>query len=272
MGVNKPRREEIAFYLSKENLDKYLKIYSANYIATKLFYPEFTSTAGTVIDRARAFGLATHSVSSASLLNTTRTEKLNTCLIKYGVDNPSKAEEIKDKKTKKALSVYGVKNVFQAEEIKNKSKDTMLEKYGVLNVGQFLSSKGSLSKFHKCISKVLEIHNINHKNEVYGKFIKYNEYLNKIYSPIVDIFIEDRKIVIECYGDFWHANPQLYKSTDIFNTWSGTMTAQEIWKKDAERVKQIESFGFSVYIVWEKDYHSNKQSCERDILNAIKKS
>ena len=40
MGVNKKRMETINQYLSKENLEKYLKIYSANYIAKKLFFPD----------------------------------------------------------------------------------------------------------------------------------------------------------------------------------------------------------------------------------------
>ena len=35
--------------------------------------------------------------------------------------------------------------------------------------------------------------------------------------------------------------------------------------------KHIESFGYHVIIVWERDYQHNKQVCERKLINAIKK-
>jgi len=58
-------------------------------------------------------------------------KKKKTCLEKYGVENPSQAEEIKEKKKRTSLKHYGFKNPSQAEEIKEKIKKTSLEKYGV---------------------------------------------------------------------------------------------------------------------------------------------
>ncbi|MGI0075872.1 MAG: DUF7487 domain-containing protein [Nitrosopumilaceae archaeon] len=50
---------------------------------------------------------------------------------KYGVENPSQSEEIKQKKKQIWLHKYGVENPSQSEEIKQKKKQTSVENYGV---------------------------------------------------------------------------------------------------------------------------------------------
>ena len=62
----------------------------------------------------------------------------DTCIKKYGVNNPNKAQEIKDKKKDTNLKRYGCENVLQNKEIQDKVKDTLKEKYGenVTNPGQ----------------------------------------------------------------------------------------------------------------------------------------
>ena len=63
-----------------------------------------------------------------------RIQKLKmTIYDKYGVDNISQVQEIKDKKTNTTLKNWGVENPFQSEEVKTKSKETCLEKYGFEN-------------------------------------------------------------------------------------------------------------------------------------------
>lgn len=54
-----------------------------------------------------------------------------TCLERYGVDNPSKVEDFKEKRTNTILGRFGVENAFQSEEIKEKIKQHYLDKYGV---------------------------------------------------------------------------------------------------------------------------------------------
>lgn len=273
MGINSKRQQEIDYYLSKSNLEKYLKEYSANYIATKLFYPDFTTTAGTVIDKAKSYGIKTHSISSSTYLQSVKNAKEKTNIKKYGCINPSQNESIKKKKENKAIQKYGHKNVFQSEEIKIKSRETCIKKYGVEYVGRsnlFQKKNARRSKFHQSVEKILNKNDIQFESEVYAKFLAYNEYYKKNYSPIVDILIEEYKIVIECNGDYWHANPKLYKPDDIFNTWKGQKKSSEIWGRDNLRAKQIENFGYKVITVWESDYRGNKQKFESDLINAIK--
>lgn len=69
-----------------------------------------------------------------------------TSLKKYGVDNPSKAEEIKIKKIQSSIHKYGTENVFQAEEVKEKSKQTCMNKYGVDNIFKSQEFKNTIRK------------------------------------------------------------------------------------------------------------------------------
>lgn len=274
MGSNvrsKERQAAIDKYLSKENLEQYLPQYSANYIAKKLFLPDFTSDANEVIKRAKRFGVPTHSIRESCFLSHVKESKRQKCQEKYGVDNPSQAQEIKDKKEQAALDRYGVINVFQAEEIKQKSRETCLEKYGTEYVAHIASFKsvGKRSKFHRQIEDILDKNHINYKSEVGCLCKAHNEYYDRIYSPIVDLYLFDNNIIIECYGDFWHANPTQYQASDTFDTFEGRKEAQEIWIKDRAREKQITDAGYILLVIWEAELKHNKQAVEQKILNAI---
>ncbi|GIU69097.1 MAG: hypothetical protein KatS3mg002_0333 [Candidatus Woesearchaeota archaeon] len=59
--------------------------------------------------------------------------KKETFLEKYGVDNPSKSDIVKEKIRQTFLERYGVEAPMQIDEIKEKAKKTNLEKYGVEN-------------------------------------------------------------------------------------------------------------------------------------------
>ena len=96
--------------------------------------------------------------------------------------------------------------------------------------------------------------------------------MQRNYSPIVDIVLKNYNIVIECYGDFWHANPKIYKSKDVFHTYTGAKTAKDIWNYDKTRIKHIESFGYKVLIIWESDYNSDIEKIKRNILRCCQKS
>lgn len=58
------------------------------------------------------------------------------CLEKYGVDNPSKAEEIKQKKIDTCRQHFGVDHSLQSKDVRDKGKETIKEKYGVEYISQ----------------------------------------------------------------------------------------------------------------------------------------
>ena len=54
----------------------------------------------------------------------------NTCLEKYGVDNPAKSEEVKEKERHTCLEKYGVDHYNKTDESKQKHAKTCIKKYG----------------------------------------------------------------------------------------------------------------------------------------------
>jgi len=64
--------------------------------------------------------------------NNTEQYKL-TCLERFGVDNPSKSDEIKNKKIQTSFKKYGTEYPWQTKLIKEKIKNIMINKYGVKN-------------------------------------------------------------------------------------------------------------------------------------------
>lgn len=68
--------------------------------------------------------------SSEEIKRITKQRRENSLIEHYGVNNPSKSEEIKKKKEDTCLKNFGTKNPMQSEENKNKAKNTNLLKYG----------------------------------------------------------------------------------------------------------------------------------------------
>jgi len=77
-----------------------------------------------------------------------------------------------------------------------------------------------------------------------------------------DALDEQLRIIIEFYGDFWHANPEIYDADQII---IHNMTAQQIWDKDEKRVTNLKNMGYDVIIVWQLDYERKKEQ----ILNYL---
>ena len=60
-------------------------------------------------------------------------KKKNSCIEKYGVDNPSKSKEIRDKVIKTNIDKFGHEWATKSDDIKTKIKDKFIENYGVDN-------------------------------------------------------------------------------------------------------------------------------------------
>jgi len=116
-----------------------------------------------------------------------------------------------------------------------------------------LSSR--LSKLHKKIREALNLSQLGFVSE-----------------QVVDGFIVDelnieKKIIIEINGDYVHANPKLYKETDIIKLANSKYTAKEKWLYDEFRIKTLESLGYKVIIIWESDNLDEALSRIRRIIS-----
>jgi very-short-patch-repair endonuclease len=81
-------------------------------------------------------------------------------------------------------------------------------------------------------------------------------------------FLVDKKYIVECYGDFWHCNPQQYTSS-YYNR-GKKKTAEEIWNRDMERKKKFEQLGYKFLCFWENDIRNNPKIVQSKIKKHIK--
>ena len=74
-----------------------------------------------------------------------------TCLERYGVEYPTQSEEIQNKYKQTCLKKYGVEHPFQSKEIQNKYKQTCLERYGIENPSQSQTIRNKVKQ--TCLEK-----------------------------------------------------------------------------------------------------------------------
>ena len=124
-----------------------------------------------------------------------------------------------------------------------KNKETCVKRYGVkcvFDLPKFIRSNGRrISKFQK---KIFDETRLVHEDAILEHYLK-------DVCRSVDIFIPSKNLIIECYGDYWHCNPDIYKE-DFYNK-SLKLTAGEIWDRDSIRISLLKSFGYEVNIIWE---------------------
>ena len=217
----------------------------------------------------------------------------NTNLGRYGHETPLKNEDIIKKTKETLKNKWGIEdNISQNKEISDKMKDTNKEMYiDELFNGDRLHNKviplfspedyidngyHTLYKF-KCITcngefqdnlysgnipkcptcyPIIYTKISKFQRKVYEHILKsYPDALLEHYLPKInkyaDILIPSINKIIECHGDYWHCNPDKYKS-DYYHI-RIHKTAQEIWTKDAERIKLLQDSGYTVEIVWERE-------------------
>jgi hypothetical protein len=79
----------------------------------------------------------------------------------------------------------------------------------------------------------------------------------------------ENKKIIEFNGDFWHANPLIFKENDIHPVFK--KPCKDRWKLDEEKINIANSFGYEVLIVWEKEYIDNKDFVLKKCFNFLNK-
>lgn len=103
-----------------------------------------------------------------------------------------------------------------------------------------------------------------------------NQILWKYENPFVDncgntyypdFFIADKGVIIQHYGDFWHANPIKYKAED--ELFKGVTVAQK-WALDQEYERILrEDFGFKVIIIWENELFNNTNTVFENLTKEL---
>lgn len=157
------------------------------------------------------------------------------------------------------LESEGITNVFQRQEVKDKSLETIIAKYGSRQRKGFLQRGTSVSTLNKWLYKTLNELNIKYQSEFAIKRHRGLYYF--------DCFLIDTNKLIEINGDYWHANPKIYKPNDlILKGSSGEIAAKDKWSSDKRKTNHAIKKGFKVLTIWELDIKLNeKQEIQRII-------
>lgn len=135
----------------------------------------------------------------------------------------------------------------------------MLEKYGVKRISGWFSM--SNEQRERQIKRIHSVRISNIESRI-GKILVDIGIRYETQYPInrltYDYLIPEIKLLIEVNGDFWHANPKIYKASDILPFPKNQVVAETLWKKDKKKSKIALKNGFKLLTLWEMDI--NKMS------------
>lgn len=211
-------------------------------------------------------------------------------LEKYGATNPlSKGTTAYEKRNKTIQERYGVGNIFQVQAIISKIHDTKEENgtLGKSDVEKHKQTKLSWSaEKRNSVSNKLRDARLNltdeqkydigrkriatlSKNGAYDKKQK-TSLESKISEVLVALgiphtfsfYVEGRQfdfhllntnILIECNGDYWHANPLLYLPDAMLSHPGRKIKAESLWAIDYHKYKIAHKHNYDVIYIWEAE-------------------
>ena len=222
--------------------------------------------------------------------NQKRAVTLDNFIIRYGEEEGTKKfDEYRNKqrylgcKLEYFIDKYGeeegTKKYNEINKRKRLTLDNFIRKYGeyegTKKFDEYIQKKNYSSSHlaDELFNYIYE--NIDTEDKFHAYFLKlntefgkYDKELKKYYK--YDFVLTNKKICIEFNGDYWHANPLLYKPNDIIRLKGGSKKAVEIWINDLRKKKIIENDGYKVYYIWEIDYRETPELVKERILNEIR--
>lgn len=123
---------------------------------------------------------------------------------------------------------------------------------------RLLCNGGLYSGLHKKVKQDMESLKLNdfQSEESLGKYV-------------VDEIDINRKIAIEINGDYWHANPARYQPDEVIYYPKGKYLASEVWSRDAKKITELESQGFTVHVIWESEVKSGKHLAKLEEIKYV---
>jgi very-short-patch-repair endonuclease len=124
-------------------------------------------------------------------------------------------EKRKDKRKKTCEEKYGFEHPWKSKDIREKCEETNLKLYGKRSTQ---IAKESIPQLDTRIEKIL----VDILSSLKIDFVHpYNLELNSIRREF-DFYLPDLNLLIECDGDYWHANPSLYQTKDHIQKYNET--------------------------------------------------
>ena len=130
------------------------------------------------------------------------------------------------------------------------------------------NSPGMFGYKNGCKSKISQ----EYFDMVENNLLGYNLIREKcINNYRVDGIIENI-CIFEFYGDYFHANPEIYNKSDKLKfIGNRELLVEDIWNKDNIRLQEINDFTkLPILIIWEKDFKKNKNESIIKTISLIK--
>jgi very-short-patch-repair endonuclease len=124
-----------------------------------------------------------------------------------------------------------------------------------IEAGQRHNKKSSRTRIEESMADLLDELGLGYERNI------------RIGRYVVDFIVGDR-VIIECFGDYWHCNPEIYGS-DYYHH-GLHMSAGEKWRRDAERRAMLEMLGYISLHFWESDIESRLHWVKGELAPLIK--
>ena len=233
---------------------------------------------------ANFYNIKTPSISEATSTKRSREKYKKTCLEKYGVINSCAAGTPGREKAEKTIKEkYGVINFWCIPNFQDYLKSKLGEKEyhdrkakRSKNVWANKTAEEKNNWLNKSIRKAILSNNrvpgsncskaeieftkrlvelgfeIETQFKVFNKKDKFG--VNHYY--FFDVRLKDTNILIEFNGDYYHANPLIYKEEDIVTFHTKEYLVKEIWERDKLKKLCAEKAGYNIIYIWESEFNS----------------
>lgn len=232
------------------------------------------------------YGIPVRTISQSRTTSEGKRRIISSLREKYGVENPSQIESVKEKKRQTFQAHYGVDNIWKSPSYYKWLEDYMLIHYGVkrLCTNPWGWRGDGEKRKDERIQKLWKGRDVwwlslsdEEKSSIMAYISSKNTYGSKIEGRVresldrlhishkrwvfighrnFDFEIDGCNILIEVNGDFWHANPSKYSGEDSIPFPNGHKKAREIWKQDETKRLLAERKGYKLLTLWESDLKS----------------
>lgn len=162
----------------------------------------------------------------------------------------------------------GENNAMANQEYRLKVSTSLKEKYGSGELDFLKKIQSDNAKKNQASGK-LKYAPISKPEKEIKKALEQKGFTVESQFPIkslhYDLFVKEKKLLVEYNGDYWHCNPKKY-TQDYINK-KKKMTAKELWTQDEKKKKIAIENNYNFVVIWESDYKKNKEVEINKILN-----
>lgn len=195
-------------------------------------------------------------------------------LQKHGKTHPLKIEKVRAKMQSTMIERYGVPFSMQSEKLRKNHEKSMILSHGrknffcdinpMIEFGFSIRTRDWTSSLEKEIADfVLTIDSDAFCYKTKRYVIQHNK---QCFIP--DVFVQSKNIIIEFYGDYWHANPKTYSHGKLF---LNNQTMTQIHENDKLRCETILKImpQLKIEIIWEHDWKNDQDGVKERLRTLL---